>query len=66
MILVLRWGFRLSLDFFSRRLHSTRTAVARLPLRQLGFLVNYGGTALPGVVKVTEHGNNGVRFVDSA
>jgi len=32
------WGFRLSLDFFPRGLH-TRTAVARFPLRQLGFLV---------------------------
>ena len=40
---VLGWGFRLSLDFFVFALH-TRTAVARLPLRdlrQLGFLVGY-------------------------
>jgi len=36
--LVLGWGFRLSLDFFARGLH-TRIAVARLPLRKLGFLV---------------------------
>jgi len=28
----------MSLDFFARGLH-TRTAVARLPLRQLGFLI---------------------------
>jgi len=35
--LVIRWGFRLSLNVFAIGLH-TRTAVARLPLRQLGFL----------------------------
>jgi len=34
----LGWSFRLSLDFFARGLH-TRTAVARLPLCQLGVLV---------------------------
>jgi len=39
--LVLGWGFRLSLDFFVSGLH-TRTAVARLPLRQLVFLVSFG------------------------
>jgi len=31
----------MSFDFFARGLH-TRTAVARLPLRQLGFLVQFG------------------------
>ena len=31
----------MSFDFFARGLH-TRTAVARLPLRQLGFLVKVG------------------------
>ena len=36
--MVLGRGFRLSLDFFSRGLYK-RTVVARLPLRQLGFLV---------------------------
>ena len=30
-----------AVDFFARGLH-TRTAVARLPLRQLGFLVVFG------------------------
>jgi len=30
----------MSLDFFARELLYTRTAVARIPLRQLGFLVH--------------------------
>ena len=38
--LVLRWGFRLSLDFFARGLH-TCTGFARLPLHQLGFFLLY-------------------------
>jgi len=32
---------KFAVDFFARGLH-TRTAVARLPLRQLGFLVAFG------------------------
>jgi len=35
--LTINWKF--AVDFFARGLH-TRTAVARLPLRQLGFLVS--------------------------
>ena len=37
ILLTINWKF--ALDFFAMGLH-TRTAVARLPLRQLGFLVN--------------------------
>jgi len=37
-ILTISWKF--AVDFFARGLHS-RTAVARLPLRQLGFLVTF-------------------------
>jgi len=44
LLLTINWKF--AVDFFARGLH-TRTAVARLPLRQLGFLVfacdKYGG-----------------------
>jgi len=36
VLLTIDWKF--AVDFFARGLH-TRTAVARLPLRQLGFLV---------------------------
>ena len=36
LLLTMNWKF--AVDFFARRLH-TRTAVARLPLHQLGFLV---------------------------
>ena len=36
--LLLTINRKLAVDFFARGLH-TRTAVARLPLRQLGFLV---------------------------
>ena len=36
LLLTINWKF--AVDFFARGLHS-RTAVARLPLRQLGFLV---------------------------
>ena len=36
LLLTINWKF--AVDFFARGLH-TRTAVARLPLRQLGFLV---------------------------
>ena len=35
LLLTINWKF--AVDFFARGLH-TRTAVARLPLRQLGFL----------------------------
>jgi len=38
LLLTINWKF--AVDFFARGLH-TRTAVARLPLRQLGFLVTY-------------------------
>ena len=37
LLLTINWKF--AVDFFARGLH-TRTAVARLPLRQLGFLVH--------------------------
>jgi len=37
LLLTINWKY--AADFFARGLH-TRTAVARLPLRQLGFLVN--------------------------
>jgi len=47
--LVLAWGFRLSLDFFTRGFH-TRTAVARLSLRKLGFLVNKFIVAAPALL----------------
>jgi len=36
LLLTISWKF--AVDFFARGLH-TRTTVARLPLRQLGFLV---------------------------
>ena len=36
LLLTIIWKF--AVDFFARSLH-TRTAVVRLPLRQLGFLV---------------------------
>ena len=36
--LLLTINYKFAVDFFARGLH-TRTAVARLPLRQLGFLV---------------------------
>ena len=36
--LLLTINCKFAVDFFARGLH-TRTAVARLPLRQLGFLV---------------------------
>jgi len=36
LLLTIHWKF--AVDFFARGLH-TRSAVARLPLRQLGFLV---------------------------
>jgi len=36
ILLTIKWKF--AVDFFARGLHA-RTAVARLPLRQLGFLV---------------------------
>ena len=36
LLLTINWKF--AVDFFARGLH-IRTAVARLPLRQLGFLV---------------------------
>ena len=38
--LLLTVNYKFAVDFFARGLH-TRTAVARLPLRQLGFLVVY-------------------------
>ena len=41
LLLTINWKF--AVDFFARGLH-TRTAVARLPLRQLGFLVFHGRT----------------------
>jgi len=39
--LLLTINCKFAVDFFARGLH-TRTAVARLPLRQLGFLVWMG------------------------
>ena len=39
LLLNINWKF--AVDFFARGLH-TRTAVARLPLRQLGFLALKG------------------------
>ena len=38
LLLTINWKF--AVDFFARGLH-TRTAVARLPWRQLGFLVSW-------------------------
>jgi len=38
LLLTINWKF--AVDFFARGLH-TCTAVARLPLRQLGFLVSF-------------------------
>jgi len=38
--LLLTTNCKFAVDFFARGLHHTRTAVARLPLRQLGFLVS--------------------------
>jgi len=38
--LLLAIDCKFAVDFFARGLH-TRTAVARLPLRQLGFLVGF-------------------------
>jgi len=40
LLLTINWKF--AVDFFARGLH-TRTADARLPLRQLGFLVIFVG-----------------------
>jgi len=40
LLLTINWKF--AVDFFAKGLH-TRTAVARLPLRQLGFLVVWAG-----------------------
>jgi len=45
LLLTINWKF--AVDFFARGLH-TRTAVARLPLRQLGFLVVPGHWAVVG------------------
>jgi len=45
LLLTINWKF--AVDFFARGLH-TRTAVTRLPLRQLGFLVS----AVPNVHQV--------------
>jgi len=42
LLLTINW--KCAVDFFARGLH-TRTAVARLSLRQLGFLVDYGELA---------------------
>jgi len=52
VLLIMNWKF--AVDFFARGLH-TRTAVARLPLRQLGFLVNFGLKLISGYH--TSHGS---------
>jgi len=57
--LLLTINYKFAVDFFARGLH-TRTAVARLPLRQLGFLVvvTVDGWAFKFYTELTRENNN--------
>jgi len=50
LLLTINWKFAVA--FFARGLH-TRTAIARLPLRQLGFLVLFGHDVVTSGSSVT-------------